>query len=339
MTISPNLRVLITGGAGFIGSHLAERHLQQGDSVTVLDNLSSGSPANLSSIADSSSFSLHHGCITNERLVCELMSHADVAYHLAAVVGVKNNLSSPVRALRTHLFGTESVLAAADKYGVRIIVASTSEVYGIRENIPFRETETLAIESPRTLRFAYASAKLTDEFLSAAYHCESGLPVTVVRLFNVVGPRQSADQGMVLPTFIAQARAGTPITVYGSGAQTRSFCHVDDVVQALMRLGADLRTCGDVFNVGSEEEISMLQLAGLVCKLSGSASRITCIPYSEVFPTGFADMPRRVPSLEKLRTIIPEFCPRPVQSTIEELLNTGAYARYGDHSKAASALM
>jgi UDP-glucose 4-epimerase len=203
--------------------------------------------------------------------------------------------------------------------------------------MPFRETEPLAISSPRTLRFAYSSAKLTDEFLSAAYHHESGLPVTVVRLFNVVGPRQSADQGMVLPTFIAQALAGAPITVYGSGTQTRSFCHVDDVVHALMRIGADQRTYGDIFNVGSEQEISMLQLAHLVCKLCGSASRMTHIPYAEVFPTGFEDMPRRVPCLEKLRTIVPDFCPRSIHSIIEGMLTPGAHPRHGDHSKAAIA--
>lgn len=298
------MRVLITGGAGFIGSHLAESLLDAGHTVAVLDDLSTGSFDNIAHLKGRKGFSYAIDTVMNEPLLAEMVDQCDVVYHLAAAVGVRLIVESPVRTIETNVHGTEVVLKQAAKKKRTVVIASTSEVYGKSTAVPFREDGDL--ESGPTLkhRWAYACSKALDEFLALAYWKEKKLPVIVVRLFNTVGPRQTGQYGMVVPNFVRQALAGEPITVFGDGTQTRCFTYVGDVVGALIALVGEPKAVGDVFNLGNTEEVSMLELAARVKALTGSASPIVTIPYDQAYEAGFEDMPRRVPSLEKVRRLI-----------------------------------
>jgi len=298
------MRLLLTGGAGFIGSHLAERLLDAGHAVSVLDNLSTGSIDNIAHLKAHPRFSYTIGSVTNEPLVAELIDGADVVYHLAAAVGVKLIVERPVHTIETNVHGTEVVLRYASLKKKLVVIASTSEVYGKSTDVPFREDADLVLGATAKHRWAYACSKLIDEFLALAYWKEQSLPVVVVRLFNTVGPRQTGRYGMVLPNFVRQALAGEPITVYGDGTQSRSFTYVGDVVGALCALITEPRAVGQVFNIGSTEEVTIRALAERVRTLTGSASPIRTIPYDEAYEAGFEDMPRRVPDISRIHALI-----------------------------------
>jgi UDP-glucose 4-epimerase len=294
------MRVLITGGAGFIGSHLADACLERGAKVVVIDDLSTGRLTNIEHLIDSPRFALYQKDVRDEDLLDELMANCDCVFHLAAAVGVKLVVESPVRTIETNIQGTEAVLRVAARHGCRVLITSTSEVYGLSDKVPFREDDPLVMGSSTRGRWSYACSKAIDEFLALAYHKERGLPAIVVRLFNTVGPRQTDRYGMVIPTFIRQALLGEPITVYGDGRQTRCFSFVTDVVAALMALMDHSESPGEVFNIGSDEEVSIAELAELVKVKTGSASDILMVPYAEAYRSGFEDMPRRVPDVSKL---------------------------------------
>jgi len=298
------MRALITGGAGFIGSHLAEAMLAVGDSVFVLDNLSTGSMENIVHLKGRAGFEYFIDSVENEGLLAELVDRADVIFHLAAAVGVKLIVEQPVRTIETNVHGTEIVLKHANKKKKLVVIASTSEVYGKSEDVPFREDSDLVLGPTPKHRWAYACSKAIDEFLALAYWKERQLPVIVVRFFNTVGPRQTGQYGMVIPNFVRQALAGEPLTVFGDGTQSRSFTHVADVVQALLKLVREPRAIGQVINIGTTGEISILKLAERVRELSGSKSAIKLVPYDEAYESGFEDMPRRVPDLSKITALI-----------------------------------
>jgi UDP-glucose 4-epimerase len=297
------LRFLITGGAGFIGSHLAERLLLRGDTVVLLDNLSTGSMANIRHLKSSERMSYHLDNIENRQLLAELVDDADVVVHLAAAVGVKLIVESPVRTIETNVNGTQLILEAACKKRKLVLTASTSEVYGKNINVPFHEDADLVLGPTTKGRWSYAASKALDEFLALSYWKEKKLPVIVVRLFNTVGPRQTGRYGMVLPNFVKAALDGQPISVYGNGRQSRCFCDVRDTVEALTRLIDTPRAIGEVVNVGNTEEISIEALARLVQERTRSASPIEFIPYDQAYEPGFEDMMRRVPSVEKLHSL------------------------------------
>jgi nucleoside-diphosphate-sugar epimerase len=298
------VKAFITGGAGFIGSHLAERLLNDGHQVIVLDNLSTGSIGNITHLKGRSGFSYEIDSVTNESLLAELIDRSDVVFHLAAAVGVKLIVEQPVHTIETNVHGTEVVLKHANKKKKLVFIASTSEVYGKSADVPFREAADLVLGPSAKHRWAYACSKLIDEFLALAYWKEKKLPVVIVRLFNTVGPRQTGQYGMVLPTFVRQALAGQPITVFGDGTQSRSFTYVGDVVDALVRLAANPRAVGEVFNIGNVGEVSIGDLAARVKELTGSCSPIHCIPYDQAYEAGFEDMPRRVPDISKIREFV-----------------------------------
>jgi UDP-glucose 4-epimerase len=298
------VNALITGGAGFIGSHLAERLLDQGHGVIVLDNLSTGSIENIRHLKGRPGFSYTIDSMTNESLLAELIDRSDVVFHLAAAVGVKLIVEQPVYTIETNVHGTEVVLKHANKKKKLVLIASTSEVYGKSTDVPFREAADLVLGPSAKHRWAYACSKLLDEFLALAYWKEKKLPVVIVRLFNTVGPRQTGQYGMVLPTFVRQALAGHPITVFGDGTQSRSFTYVGDVVDALVRLAADKRAIGEVFNIGNTGEITIGDLAARVKAMTGSCSPIHYIPYDQAYEAGFEDMPRRVPDISKIRAFM-----------------------------------
>jgi UDP-glucose 4-epimerase len=298
------VKALITGGAGFIGSHLAERLLEEGHEVMVLDNLSTGSIDNISHLKGRSGFSYTIDSVTNESLLAELIDRGDVVFHLAAAVGVKLIVEQPVHTIETNVHGTEVVLKIANKKKKLVFIASTSEVYGKSTDVPFREAADLVLGPTVKHRWAYACSKLIDEFLALAYWKEKKLPVVIVRLFNTVGPRQTGQYGMVLPTFVRQALAGHPITVFGDGTQSRSFTHVGDVVEALVRLSGEKRAIGEVFNIGNVGEVTIADLAGQVKAMTGSCSPIHFIPYDQAYEAGFEDMPRRVPDITKIRELV-----------------------------------
>jgi UDP-glucose 4-epimerase len=297
-------RYLVTGGAGFIGSHLCDSLLARGHRVHALDDLSTGSAANVSQLAGNERFQLTLGSVTDEELVEDLVTSADVVVHLAAAVGVRLVVESPVRAIETNVHCTEVVLAAADRQRRPVLLASTSEVYGKSDALPFREDGDLQMGATDKSRWAYACSKAIDEFLAMAYWRERGLPVIVVRLFNTVGPRQSGSYGMVLPTLVEQALAQAPLSVYGDGRQRRCFCHVADVVRALDALIEHAGAYGGVFNVGSTEEVTILELARRVIALTGSSSTISLTPYDEAYGEGFEDMYRRIPDIGKVGSLI-----------------------------------
>jgi UDP-glucose 4-epimerase len=296
--------VLITGGAGFIGSHLAEELLRRGNRVHVLDDLSTGAIENVRHLRADSAFSYTIDTCYDARLVAELVDDADFIYHLAAAVGVQLIVESPVRTIENNVHCTEILLAQACKKKRPVFIASTSEVYGKSADVPFREDGDIVMGATSRGRWSYACSKALDEFLAIAYHREHGLPVIVGRLFNTVGPRQTDRYGMVVPTFVRQALAGRPITVFGSGEQRRCFCHVRDVVRALADFLHRDDIYGEVFNVGSTEELSILDLACRIKETTGSDSEIVHIPYREAYGEGFEDMPRRVPDTSKVERAI-----------------------------------
>jgi len=298
------MRALITGGAGFIGSHLAEALILQGHKVTVLDDLSTGRRENVAHLSHSPAFRCVVGSVTNATAVKPLVEEADAVFHLAAAVGVKLVCEAPIHTIHTNVDGTAVVLDAAKRYRKRVLVASTSEVYGKNDRLPYREDANLVLGPPDKTRWGYATSKLLDEFLALGYAKEHGLPVTVVRLFNTVGPRQSTRYGMVLPNFVRWALANEPIVVHGDGSQTRSFTWVGDVVWAMAALMNEPRAAGEVFNIGNGEEISIRDLATRVCERTGSRSQIRYVPYEQAFDRSFEDMPRRVPDISKLRRLV-----------------------------------
>jgi UDP-glucose 4-epimerase len=298
------VRALITGGAGFIGSHLAEHLLARGDEVLVLDNLSTGSIDNIVHLKGHPGFDYTIDSVSNGPLVAELIDRSDVVFHLAAAVGVKLIVEQPVHTIETNVHGTEVVLKHASKKKKLVFIASTSEVYGKSTDVPFREDADLVLGPTAKHRWAYACSKLIDEFLALAYWKERKLPVVVVRLFNTVGPRQTGQYGMVLPTFVRQALTGEPITVFGDGSQSRSFTYVGDVVDALTKLAVEPRAVGEVFNIGGTDEVGIGELAERVRSLTGSRSPIRFVPYDEAYEAGFEDMPRRVPDIDKVRRLI-----------------------------------
>ena len=298
------MKALITGGAGFIGSHLAERLLALDHEVAVLDNLSTGAIDNVAHLKSKPRFSYVIDSVTNEPLLAELIDRSDVVFHLAAAVGVKLIVEQPVHTIETNVHGTEVVLKHANKKKKLVFIASTSEVYGKSVDFPFREAADLVLGPTAKQRWAYACSKMIDEFLALAYWKEKQLPVVVVRLFNTVGPRQTGQYGMVLPTFVRQALAAHPITVFGDGTQSRSFTYVGDVVDALVALTSEPRAVGEVFNIGNTDEISIRGLADRVKAQTGSESPIQYVPYDEAYEAGFEDMPRRVPDISKLRSLI-----------------------------------
>jgi UDP-glucose 4-epimerase len=298
------LHALITGGAGFIGSHLAEALLAAGHQVTLLDNLSTGAMENIEHLKPLAGFRYVIDSVTNEPVLAELIDGADVVFHLAAAVGVKLIVEAPVHTIETNVHGTEVVLKHANKKKKLVVIASTSEVYGKSTDVPFREDADLVMGPTPKHRWAYACSKAIDEFLALAYWKERKLPVIIVRFFNTVGPRQTGRYGMVIPNFVRQGLAGHHITVHGDGSQTRSFCYVGDVVEALQRLVVEPRAVGEVFNVGNNHEISIRSLAEKVRGLTGSRSEIVTIPYDEAYEAGFEDMPRRVPDLSKIADLV-----------------------------------
>jgi nucleoside-diphosphate-sugar epimerase len=297
------LRHLITGGAGFIGSHLAEALLKRGDEVFILDDLSTGSVENIRHLKTQQRFHYFFDSITNKQLLAELVDESDVVFHLAAAVGVRLIVESPVRTLETNVYGTQLVLDAASKKKKLVVTASTSEVYGKSDKVPFREDADLVLGATTMSRWSYAASKALDEFLALSYWKERKQPVIVVRLFNTVGPRQIGRYGMVLPNFVRQALDGAPITIFGSGQQTRCFCDVRDTIESVLRLLATDRAIGEVVNIGSDEEISIEGLACVVKQRTKSESPIAYIPYDQAYEPGFEDMPRRVPSLAKLQQL------------------------------------
>jgi UDP-glucose 4-epimerase len=297
------MRYLITGGAGFIGSHLSEALVARGEEVFVLDDLSTGSVENIRDLKSNKRFHYIFDSIMNKHLLAELVDDSDVIFHLAAAVGVRLIVESPVRTIETNVHGTQNVLDAASKKKKLVFVASTSEVYGKSDKVPFHEDADLVLGPTSKGRWSYAASKALDEFLALSFWKEKKLPVIVARFFNTVGPRQTGRYGMVLPNFVRQALAGEPITVYGTGKQSRCFCDVRDCVEAVLRLVGTDKAVGGVVNIGSTEEVSIEGLAHLVKQRTKSSSPIVSIPYDQAYEPGFEDMPRRVPALEKLESL------------------------------------
>jgi len=298
------MNVLITGGAGFIGSHLAERCLAEGWRVAILDDLSTGAFENIAHLKSKPAFSYRIDSVFNEPVVAEMVDSADMVFHLAAAVGVKQIVNNLVSAIRTNVDGAEVVLRYAAKKGKPVMLASTSEVYGKSTRVPFREEDDVVLGSTKIGRWSYAVSKALDECLGLAYWTERGLPVTVLRFFNTVGPRQTGRYGMVLPTFVRQALRGEPLTIHETGEQRRCFSYVGDVVEALVRLAQTPAAVGEVVNIGNDREVTINELAALVREITGSPSRVEHVPYDQAYGPGFEDMERRVPCLEKLESLV-----------------------------------
>jgi UDP-glucose 4-epimerase len=298
------MRALITGGAGFIGSHLAERLLKRGDEVAIIDDLSTGSIENIQAIKNHPNLSYHIDTVRNYRLTAELVDLCDVVYHLAAAVGVKLIVESPVNTIETNIRGTDIVLSLAAKKRKRVLITSTSEVYGKRDSVPFGEDDDLVLGPTSKGRWSYACSKAIDEFLAIAYWKEKRVPTVIARLFNTVGPRQTGRYGMVIPNFVEQALGGREITIFGDGSQSRCFTHVSDVVGALIKLVEHPRAVGEIYNIGSNQEVTILELARRVRELTGSESPLTFVPYNEAYEEGFEDMQRRVPDISKISALI-----------------------------------
>jgi UDP-glucose 4-epimerase len=310
-------RVLITGGAGFVGSHLAEELLVGGAAVHVLDDLSTGAIDNIRHLKDRPAFGYTIESAATPAIIADLVDEADVVFHLAAAVGVELIVDSPVRTIETNVHTTEIVLAAANRKKKPVFVASTSEVYGKSAQLPYREDGDLVLGPTTTGRWSYACSKAIDEYLALAYHKERGLPIVIGRLFNTVGPRQTGRYGMVVPTFVRQALASEPITVHGDGQQRRCFCHVQDVVRAIADLLETEAAVGEVFNIGSTEEVTIFELAERVRSACGSDSEIRVVPYEEAYEQGFEDMHRRIPDIGKIGDLLAW---RPTR-TLDEILH------------------
>lgn len=326
------MRYLITGGAGFIGSHLSERLLEKGDRVVLLDNLSTGSMENIRHLKSSPNLEYHLDGIENRQLLAELVDDADVIVHFAAAVGVKLIVESPVRTIETNVNGTQMVLEAACKKKKLVLIASTSEVYGKNTNVPFHEDADLVLGATTKGRWSYAASKALDEFLALSYWKEKRLPVIVARFFNTVGPRQTGRYGMVLPNFVKRAIDSAPIEVYGDGTQSRCFCDVRDTVEALLRLMPLQQAVGEVINIGNTEEVTIGDLAKIVKQRLGSSSPIQYVPYDKAYEPGFEDMMRRVPNIDKLHGLT-NF--RPQTSLAEIIDRVAAYFRQKDGIMAA----
>lgn len=319
-------RTLITGGAGFIGSHLAELLLGRGHHVTIIDDLSTGSLANVQHLVGHERFRFAIETIGNEMVLDRLVSECDVIYHLAAAVGVQLIIQNPVHTIETNVMGTEAVLKAALRYRAKVLVASTSEVYGKSEHVPYAESDDVTLGPTARNRWAYAASKMVDEFLALAYHREHELPVVVFRLFNTVGPRQTGQYGMVIPRFVQQALGRQPLTVYGDGSQTRCFCNVLDAVRAIAGLAETPRAVGQVFNIGSTEEVSILDVARRTLALvndgeeSGWREQISLVPYAQAYAEGFEDMLRRVPDISKIGGTIGWQPTIPLDETLRQVI-------------------
>ncbi len=302
------MRVLITGGAGFIGSHLAEAYLEQGNEVYIIDDLSTGSQDNIKAIQENKAFSnrlfVTIDTILNQNVMMELVGTCDLVFHLAAAVGVRYILENPLASININVHGTEKVLELCAKFKKKVLITSSSEVYGKHLHAPLVETDNIIYGPSSKFRWSYAASKLMDEFTALAYFRTKGLPAIVTRLFNTVGPRQTGAYGMVIPRFVDQALKNEPLTVYGDGRQTRTFTYVKDVVQALMGLMSHEKTAGEVFNIGGTEEITMFDLAKKIIDATGSTSAIEIIPYEKAYEKDFEDMLRRVPSIEKIKSYI-----------------------------------
>ena len=296
------MKYLITGGAGFIGSHLAEKLIARGDQVNVFDNLSTGSAKNLSGIRNRVEF--EQGDIQDKAVIDKLIADSDFVVHLAAALGVFNIVNKPLESLKTNLQGSEIVLEAADKYKKPVLIASTSEVYGKNDKVPLNEEDDRIIGHPLKSRWSYSEAKAVDESLAYFYYLENKLPVRIVRFFNTVGPRQVGNYGMVVPRFISAALKNQPLQVYGDGDQIRCFCHVDDAVRALLLVMDSDQAVGNVFNIGNNQQISIIELAKKIIELTGSSSTIEKIAYENAYPEGFEDMQRRVPDISKIRQVL-----------------------------------
>jgi UDP-glucose 4-epimerase len=312
--------VLVTGGAGFIGSHLVQALLGRGESVVVLDNLSTGRLANLDSLGSHPNLRFVHGSVLDELVVDELANQCDTVIHLAAAVGVKLIVEHPLRSLTTNVRGSEVVIGAAHRYRRKILVASTSEIYGKNGAGPLTEASDRILGDTSEARWFYSAAKALDEIMALAYHRERDLPTLVVRLFNTVGPRQSPEYGMVIPRFIRQALAGKPLTIFGDGTQRRCFCHVSDVVRALLALLEHPGAVGQVFNLGSTEEITIADLARRIIERTGSVSTLEFIPYNEAYGIGIEDMHRRLPDTTKVRALIGWAPERDLEYILEETI-------------------
>jgi UDP-glucose 4-epimerase len=297
-------KFLVTGGAGFIGSHLCELLVHNGHSVVAIDNLSTGRLDNILQLLPMTGFQFVRESITNSQVLDRLTSEADIIIHLAAVVGVKLIVEDPVNTIATNIMGTEAVLTTANRYGCKVMLASTSEVYGKGSKVPFNEEDDCVMGPTSHSRWAYATSKAIDEFLGLAYHRQFSLPVVVMRFFNTVGPRQTGQYGMVIPRFVRQALANEPITIYGDGEQSRCFADVADIIGAVYKLSSHPSAVGQVFNVGSTEEVSIRELAERVVKATGSQSKVIYVPYEEAYAPGFEDMRRRVPDLTKVHQLI-----------------------------------
>ena len=297
-------KFLITGGAGFVGSHLSELLLQQGHHVVAIDNLSTGRLDNIQHLAHNAQFQFVRETITNNQVLDRLTSEADIIIHLAAVVGVKLIVEDPVNTIATNIMGTEAVLTIANRYGCKVMLASTSEVYGKGFKVPFNEEDDTVMGPTSHSRWSYATSKAIDEFLGLAYYHQFGLPVVVMRYFNTVGPRQTGRYGMVLPRFVRQALTGEPLTIYGDGEQSRCFSDVADIIDATAKLAEHPGAVGQVFNIGSTEEVTIRELAERVLEATRSNSKIVYVPYEEAYAPGFEDMRRRVPDLEKVQNLI-----------------------------------
>lgn len=322
------MRALITGGSGFIGSHLAEALLSKGHYVTAVDNLATGRLENIAHLTEHPMFRFVYESITNETVLDRLVSECDVIFHLAAAVGVELIVKDPVWTIETNLEGTEVALRLARRYRKKLLLASTSEVYGKSTAIPFREDSDRVMGPTTKSRWSYAESKAIDEFLALAYHKQFGVPVVICRFFNTVGPRQTGSYGMVIPRMVQKALAGQPITVHGDGNQTRCFCNVKDAVRAVLALANEPQAIGEIFNVGSQEEVTIRQLAERVKARTASTSEIVYIPYEQAYEKGFEDMSRRVPSIEKIRAAVgwqPTFS---LDQTLDEVI---AYFRTADN--------
>jgi len=333
---------LITGGAGFIGSHLAEALLERGSGVTVIDDLSTGRFENIAHLVDRPEFRFAIDTITTEIVLDRLVSECDLIYHLAAAVGVELIVKDPVHVIETNVLGTHAVLTAANRYRKKVLIVSTSEIYGKSTQVPFGEDDDRVLGPTTRARWSYSTSKAVDEFLGLAYHRQMGLPVVIVRLFNTIGPRQTGRYGMVVPRFVQQALAGAPLTVYGDGSQTRCFCDVADVVRALIGLATCAGAMGQVYNIGSTEEITILALARKVLELTGVRSsddgqwtalrdRIEFVPYEEGYEPGFEDLRRRVPDIRRIGQAIGWRPQIPLEDTLRRVI-----AYYRDQAAAAN---